>query len=408
MKVNRDQFMEDGYLVLREVVPPEELDALRESYELMVSRQRDIWARERAPNDPPGGVWETSPQPRLQLGRDPLVKHVDEKTASTVEIWAHENMQGASSELLGAEDAGVTEMMLMCSPVKDCGPATWHRDHHPIDTAPLQGYIDDIVETGPRYVQWNLSLYDDNVLWVLPGSHLRVNTAAENQQLLADPKVPLPGAVQTHLNAGDGVVYILPILHWGSNYSQKLRRTIHGGFSNHTHYQAFDYIDYLSPKVQEKFQRWNERSEQMQVWTESALRAVIEKSPTAYDAALENLHPERGEKGKMLSTVFLCKAACFVALEHGCDLPDIPDDLKNRGKGFHAITLNWGPPFAERFTKEEAITLWERFKPVDALLKTDEELYLPGFQSGPMHYYFNEMPTNFGVADFIETWELKL
>ena len=108
----------------------------------------------------------------------------------------------------------------------------------------------------------------------------------------------------------------------------------------------------------------------------------------------------------MLSTVFLCKAACFIATAHGCELSDIPDDLKNRGKGFHAITLNWGPPFAERFTKEDAATVWERFKPLDALLKTDEEQYLPGFQSGPMHYYFNEMPTNFGVADFIKTWEL--
>ena len=328
------------------------------------------------------------------------------KTASAVEIWAHENMQGVSSELVGEEDAGVTEMMLMCSPVKDCGPAAWHRDHHPIDTAPLQGYIDDIVETGPRYVQWNLSLYDDNVLWVLPGSHLRVNTDEENELLLADPKVPLPGAVQTHLNAGDGVVYILPILHWGSNYSRKMRRTIHGGFANYTHYQALDYVDHLSPEVRERFDRWNQRSHQMQIWCEDALRAAIEKDAAAYHTALENLHPRRGEKGKMLSTVFLCKAACFVALEHGYELPEIPDDLRNRGKGFHAITLNWGPPFAERFTKAESATLWERFKPLDALLKTDEELYLPGFQSGPMHYYFNEMPANFGVADFIKTWEL--
>ena len=405
MQVNRTQFMEEGYLVFREVVPPEELDALRESYELMVSRQRDIWARERGPNEPPGGVWETSPQPRLQLGHNPLAGLVDEKTASAVEIWAHENMQGVSTELLGEEDAGVTEMMLMCNPVKDCGPAAWHRDHHPIDTAPLQGYIDDIVETGPRYVQWNLSLYDDNVLWVLPGSHLRVNTEAENELLLADPKVPLPGAVQTHLNAGDGVVYILPILHWGSNYSRKMRRTIHGGFANYTHYQALDYVDYLSPEVQERFDRWHKRSNQMQIWCEDALRAAIEKDATAYHTALENLHPSRGEKGKMLSTVFLCKAACFVALEHGYELPEIPDGLRSRGKGFHAITLNWGPPFAERFTQEEAITLWERFKPLDALLKTDEELYLPGFQSGPMHYYFNEMPANFGISDFIKTWE---
>ncbi|MDE0427173.1 MAG: phytanoyl-CoA dioxygenase family protein [Candidatus Poribacteria bacterium] len=407
MKVNRTQFMEEGYLVVREVIPPEELDALRESYELMVSRQREIWSRERSPNDPPGGVWETSAQPRLLLGRDPLAGHVDEKTASAIEIWAHENMQGISSELLGAADAGVTEMMLMCNPVRDCGPATWHRDHHPIDTAPLLGYIDDIVETGPRYVQWNLSLYDDSVLWVLPGSHLRVNTEAENEQLLTDPKVPLLSALQTHLNAGDGVVYILPILHWGSNYSRKMRRTIHGGFSNYTHYPTSDYIEYLSPEVQGMFDRWNVRSNQMKVWCEEALRAAIKKDANAYHAALEKLHPDRGKKGKILSTVFLCKAACFVAFTHGCELEDIPDELKNRGKGPHAITLNWGPSFAEdRFTKEEASLLWERFKPLDALLKTDEELYLPGFQSGPMHYYFNEMPANFGVADFIETWGL--
>ncbi len=404
MQINRTQFMEEGYLVLREVVPRDELAALRESYELMVSRQREIWAKERAPHEPPGGVWETSPQPRLQLGCEPLAGLVDEKTASTIEIWAHENTHGVSSELLGVADAGVTEMMLMCNPGRDRGPAAWHRDHHPIDTAPLQGYLDDILETGPRYVQWNLSLYDDNVLWVIPGSHLRINSAAENQQLLADPRVPLPGGVQTHLNAGDGVVYILPLLHWGSNYSRKMRRTVHGGFSNFTHYQAFDYIDYLSPEVQEMFDRWHARSKQMQVWSENALRAVIEKDANAYHTALDKLHPGRGEKGRLLSTVFLCKAACFVALAHDCELADIPDELKNRGKAFHAITLNWGPPFAARFTKAEAAVLWERFKPLDARLKTDKEQYLPGFQSGPMHYYFNEMPANFGVVDFIKTW----
>lgn len=406
MKVNRNQFMEEGYLVLREVIPPNELDALRESYELMVSRQRDIWKKERQPNDPSGGVWETSAQPRLNLGREPLAGLVNEKTASAIEIWAHENMQGVSSELLGVEDAGVTEMMLMCNPVSARGPAAWHRDHHPIDTAPLQGYLDDILETGPRYVQWNLSLYDDNVLWVIPGSHLRVNTDEENQQLLADPRVPLPNGVQTHLNAGDGVVYILPILHWGSNYSQKMRRTIHGGFSNFTHYPTFDYIEYLSPQVQEMFDRWDKRSQQMQMWTEYALQSVIKKNATAYHTALEKLHPDRGKKGKLLSTVFLCKAACFVALAHGCELEDIPDDLKNRGKGFHSITLNWGPPFAEgRFTREEASVLWKRFKSLDALLKTDEEHFSPGFQSGPMRYYFNEMPPNYSVSDFISSWQ---
>ena len=50
----------------------------------------------------------------------------------------------------------------------------------------------------------------------------------------ANPRLPVPGWVQTNLRAGDGVVYILPLLHWGSNYSTRLRRTIHGGFSDFT------------------------------------------------------------------------------------------------------------------------------------------------------------------------------
>ena len=157
----------------------------------------------------------------MHLGTYPEL--IDGETASFVEFWLHDNTLGVSSELLAMPHAAVTEMMMMCSPVSNRGPAKWHRDIHPFDTAPLQGYTEDIIENGPRYVQWNIPLYDDNVLWVIPGSHLRYNTNEEQMQLDADAQVPLPGGVQTELNAGDGVVYITPILHWGSNYGAKLR-----------------------------------------------------------------------------------------------------------------------------------------------------------------------------------------
>ena len=405
MQLNRDQFMEEGYLVLREVVPPAELEDLRAGYERMVDRQRGIWSCERNPDDPPGGVWETGAQPRLMLHRPPLVDLIDTATANTAEIWLHKNLQGVSTQLMREPDAGVTEMMMMCSPVRDRGPAVWHRDIHPIDTAPLQAYIDDIMENGPRYVQWNIPLYDDSVLWVVPGSHRRINTDEENRQLLADPRVPLPGAVQTHLNGGDGVVYITPILHWGSNYSAKLRRTIHGGFCNFTKYEDLSYTKHLSTEAQATLKRWDTRSEQMQDHTESALRAVIEKSGSAYHAALEEIHPGRGEKGKMLTTIFLCKAAFFINLHRNPDLEDGPEDLRRRGTSAHPTTLNWGPEFADRFTAQEADALWKRFKPLDAKLQRDEEHFFPGFQSGPMHYCFNETPADFGVTEFIASWE---
>ena len=113
-------------------------------------------------------------------------------------------------------------MMLMCSPQRDHGPAHWHRDVHPIDMAPMASLQSDFLENGPKYLQWNISLYDDDVLWVVPGSHRRLNTEAENRQLLENPRVPLPGGIPVELKGGDGVVYSNYILHWGSNYSHQI------------------------------------------------------------------------------------------------------------------------------------------------------------------------------------------
>ena len=71
----------------------------------------------------------------------------------------------------------------------------------------------------------------------------------------------------------------------------------------------------------------------MQAHTESALRAAIEKNGSAYHAALDEIHPGRGEKGKMLTTIFLCKAAFFINLCQNPDLEDGPEDLRRRGTG---------------------------------------------------------------------------
>ena len=97
--------------------------------------------------------------------------------AATVEAWLRENTLGVSRQLMSVpERTGIAGMMLMCSPAKDHGPAKWHRDFSPGYCAPLQAYADDILESGPPHGQWNVPLYDDSGLWVLPGSHLRRHT----------------------------------------------------------------------------------------------------------------------------------------------------------------------------------------------------------------------------------------
>src|SRR5439155_3541711 len=157
---------------------------------------------------------------------------VDEATANTVEFCLHENTLGACHQLMRGPDVGIHAMFLMCSPVRDHGPQRWHRDTGPDGDAPLEGLHQDMLANGAGYVQWNIALYDDNVLWVLPGSHRHRNTEAVNRQLQENPRAPLPGSIPVELKAGDGVAYTNFILHWGSDYTTRLRRTIHLGYQS--------------------------------------------------------------------------------------------------------------------------------------------------------------------------------
>ena len=121
------------------VLPPERLEQLRADFETLVDRQRRIWAQERGPDDPPGGAWETRPQPRLS----PYEPLIDEKTASTVEVWLQENTLGVSRQLMCVPEAtSVAGMTLMCNPVRDHGAGAvasrCASDRHGADGGPAE------------------------------------------------------------------------------------------------------------------------------------------------------------------------------------------------------------------------------------------------------------------------------
>ena len=52
---NRALLMRDGYLVKRDVIPPDDLASMRETFETLLERQKAVWRLERGPDDPPGG-----------------------------------------------------------------------------------------------------------------------------------------------------------------------------------------------------------------------------------------------------------------------------------------------------------------------------------------------------------------
>jgi len=46
MKVDPQQLIDDGYIVLRQVVPPDQLEALRTNFEILVEKQKIVWERD--------------------------------------------------------------------------------------------------------------------------------------------------------------------------------------------------------------------------------------------------------------------------------------------------------------------------------------------------------------------------
>ena len=402
-EVDREKFLRDGYLILRGIVSPSELEPLRASYETLLDRQRRIWADERGPDDPPGGVWETAPQPRIVNTE----KLIDADTADAVEVWLSDRTRGVADQLLSRPQAAVAQMMMMANPARDHGPANWHRDVHPVDMGPMSSMQAALAEHGPTYIQWNIPLYDDRVLWVVPGSHTRLNTDEENRALLEDARAPVPGGIRVELEAGDAVVYINYLLHWGSDYrAQPQRRTIHGG---HTIFSAWEQDDlgftrHLSPEARERFEGWAARSDDLKDATERCLRAVLDGDRAAYLDGLEALHPGAGPAGKLILTIWLCKAATVIQLLKRPDHAGIADDLHSRAQGPHPITLNWGPRFAQRFTEVESDAIWRGFAALEARLAAAGGDFVPGYQSGPIPYYVDEMADPITLDEFLATW----
>ncbi len=389
MIVDREQLMRDGFIIIPQVIPPNELESLRASYETLIERQG-------------GRKWLESghPMPRISIHR-----LLDESTADTAEIWLHDNTLGVARQLLCiGEAAAVNWMWCMCSTGIDHGPDIWHRDVHPLDMGPMRLLQRDVLENGPRYVQWNIALYYDDVLWAVPGSHRRLNTPQENEELLADNRAPLSTGRPIELKAGDGVVYINYILHWGSNYGAKIRRTLHGGYCIFTGTEPLGCAKHLSAHAQALFAQWQEQAAGMQDLTETALRAALAGDGSAFDAVLETLQPGVGPAGKLVLAIYLCKAAQLMRITKRQDLEGVPDVLKVHAGGAHQSTLFWGPAFAQRFSDAESEALWQRFEPLDSRLRAPQENFMPGYQSGPMSYQFEDMTEPFGTEQLVASW----
>ena len=409
MQVDPQQLVDNGFIIMKECVPSYQLDELRNSFEELVERQKSIWASDRNPTDPPGGFWGISAQPRLSFST-----LIDSTTANAIEFCLHENTLGVSSQVMRDSKTVLKYITMMCNPVRDHGPAGWHWDIEPYRDGPLCGLQADMRANGIGTVQWNIAMYEDDVLWIVPGSHIRPNTETENQQLLDNPRAPIEGSIPVKLEAGDGVVYSNAILHWGSNYSAKLRRTIHLAFrpfnGSKYSYRPYinwnsDFVKHLSPWTQKTFEGFSSQVREEFDTVGWTFRAVVDKDVQGFLDGLATLHPV--EEQRMVCVMLLTKLAYKVHILNRPDVSQLSDASARAGAiAWPLDSLYLLEEIAQQFSVNESDTLWSRFVPMENRLKSDEDQYIPGFQTGPTKYFFNDMPANYNLGNFMVAWNI--
>lgn len=224
-KAARDLLDRDGFVVLpASLFPSFDLENLRAAATRMTAAARSgAWPYIRTlpkqfppwPSDPSNGIW----------GVQHLLHPSNPDHLIFAKSYFDAELMKYVAALIGcSEDDMVMELYnMLVRPEKEFS-LRWHRDDIP-PTATDEEEMQKLGKPG-LHAQWNLALYDDASLVVIPGSHKRPRTATERE---ADPYAPeLPGQLVVRLKAGEVAFYNNNILHRGVYDPTKERMTLHG------------------------------------------------------------------------------------------------------------------------------------------------------------------------------------
>ncbi|KAI1758149.1 phytanoyl-dioxygenase family protein [Xylaria castorea] len=258
----RASLAENGFVIQRQILSAEELDVLRGAASRTTERARsgnwpDIrtvgkqfppWEKP-APGEPPKeGIWGVQGLLNPELGRDADIfaaSYFNDRVLDVAKALLTYEADGKVGEC--TDDDLVLELYNMLVRPESDFELEWHRDDVPrtateeeeaaklgitSQTSDREAETNGARESGTkkakRYwnTQWNLPLYPDDSLIVVPGSHVRVRTP---QERAASPHEPnMPGQLAVRLDPGDVVFYDNNILHRGVYSADKERMSLHG------------------------------------------------------------------------------------------------------------------------------------------------------------------------------------
>lgn len=238
----------DGYVLIPSLLPPHLLLAAQATSKYLVSRTRTgkFWPHVRTvPKQYPPWPLFTSPEQDLNIWGVQHLLHPDLKGLRDVyaEVYFANELLSVICQLLAdpaTEDPVpdtdlVMELFnLLISPARNQGfELEWHRDDIKPDVTPdMETKL--LGEKAPNgrqlHAQYNIALFDDESLVVVPGSHRRIRTEAERSAGQYDQ---IPGQILVKMKPGDAVFYDSNIFHRGvykgiDEKTELGRMTLHG------------------------------------------------------------------------------------------------------------------------------------------------------------------------------------
>ncbi|KAK0668480.1 putative nicotinamide N-methyltransferase [Cercophora samala] len=237
------QLTTSGFVIIPSFLSPAELTTLRTASAALISlsssghwphvrttgKQFPPWDPSLVPHS--SGIWGVQHllHPSLPLPQD--------QRDAFVRLYFSPKLLSLSREILSLppnddnnSDQGlVMELFnLLCKPTDGKGfELSWHRDDIPA-SASAEEEMGGLHKPEEVYshTQWNLPLYQDSSLILVPGSHVRPRTEEEREADLYEPE--LEGQVVVDLRPGDLVFYDNNILHRGVYSGERERVTLHG------------------------------------------------------------------------------------------------------------------------------------------------------------------------------------
>ena len=168
--------------------------------------------------------WSQNPSEGIWGVQHLLHPDMPDRTVFAISYFNDTMLEAITGLLQCKRDDLVMELYnMLVKPDRDFA-LRWHRDDIP-PGVPTEEEEERLKEP-MMHAQWNLALYADSSLVVVPGSHKRPRTDMERN---ADPyEDDMPGHKIVKMNPGDILFYNNNILHRGVYDSKMERMTLHG------------------------------------------------------------------------------------------------------------------------------------------------------------------------------------